>query len=99
MNSTLLPLTTPEEELAYSLGYGVGMGLFICLIALIFILLIFLAVGYIFQALAIKGMYNKLGLRNGWLAFIPYANIFALGKVAEQYVHPYGKKNINIQLF
>ena len=36
MNSTLLPLTTPEEELAYSLGYGVGMGLFICLIALIF---------------------------------------------------------------
>jgi len=50
----------------------------------IFIILIVLAVAlaaYIFLALALMGMAKNKGIENAWLAFIPFGNMFILGKI------------------
>lgn len=38
---------------------------------------------YIMQAIALWRMAEKLGIPNGWLAFIPIANVWLLGKIAD----------------
>lgn len=46
---------------------------------------------YLFEAFGIYRMGQKLGFKNPWLAFIPIANMYAFGKVAEQYVKNDGR--------
>ena len=38
---------------------------------------------YIVQALALMRIARKLDVPNGWMAFIPFANIYLIGKLAE----------------
>lgn len=98
MNSSFSTLTTPEEEIAFATGAGLGIGLIIVLFAFLFVLLIFSVVAYVFQGIGIMKMHEKLGLKNGWLAFVPYGNFFAIGKVAEQYVKANGKKSAKFSI-
>lgn len=67
-------------------------------IAIIVIALITLAVGmlsvivtYVLQALAIMRMSNKLYIERPWLAWIPIAQSYALGRVAERCDERQGK--------
>ncbi len=46
---------------------------------------------YLFEAFGIYRMGQRLGFKNAWLAFVPIANMYAFGKVAEQYVKNDGK--------
>lgn len=46
---------------------------------------------YLFEAFGLYRMGQRLGFKNPWLAFVPVANVYALGKVAEQYVKNDGK--------
>lgn len=65
--------------------------------ALIFVLLVVLISGglslamYLFQALGIYKMGKNMGFKAPWLSFIPIANSYALGRIAETYVKADGR--------
>ncbi len=54
---------------------------------------VFSVVLYVLQGIALLSMSNKCGIKNGWLSFIPVANVFILGKIAEKYERKDGKKS------
>ena len=73
---------------------GVASGvILIILLAFLFLTLAFAVVTVIFQGIGIMKMHEKLGLKNGWMAFVPFLNAYAIGKVAEQYVKADGRKS------
>lgn len=41
---------------------------------------------YFFKAAGLYRMAENAGLKNGWLAFVPVANSYVFGKVAEKYI-------------
>lgn len=51
---------------------------------------------YIFNGIGLMKMSNSLGLKNGWISFIPVANIYALGRVAQNYVKKDGRKSAKL---
>lgn len=55
-------------------------------ISSVIIFLIISLVLYIIKALGIFKMAQRVGLNNGWLAFIPIAKNYIFGKVAEKYI-------------
>ncbi len=80
------------ENIFGSLGALAG-GILIFLILLLVFLFAFLVLAVIFQGIGIMKMHQNLGLKHGWFAFIPVLNIYAFGKVAEQYVKSDGSKS------
>ncbi len=46
---------------------------------------------YLLQAFAIFKMAKNMGFGNPWLAFIPFANVYMFGKVAETYIKSDGR--------
>ena len=63
---------------------AMGMGLVETLISEIPSMLISLAV-YVFTALSLYTIAARRGIKNPWLAWIPYANVWLLGCIADQY--------------
>lgn len=65
----------------------------------VFILLYFVLWGavslatYLLQSFGLNKMGKSLNIKNSWLAFIPFANIFAFGRIAEKYVKFNGKNS------
>ena len=90
-------LTIPEEEIAMG-GMALGGAFLIILFIILFFAFILAAVAIIFQGIGIMKMHEKLGLKNGWFAFIPLLNQYALGKVAEQYIKANGKKSAKFSI-
>ena len=80
------------ENIFGSFGALAG-GILIFLILLLVFLFAFLVLAVIFQGIGIMKMHQNLGLKHGWFAFIPVLNIYAFGKVAEQYVKSDGSKS------
>lgn len=72
----------PEIESVFSI-FGVIYGIS----AILGILL------YLFNAIGLMKMSNSLGLKKGWISFIPVANIYALGRVAQNYIKNDGRKS------
>ncbi len=70
-----------------------GGAILVILLIILFFVLIFALVTYIFQGIGIMKMHEKLGLKGGWMAFVPLLNSYAFGKVAEQYIKQDGKKS------
>jgi len=70
-----------------------GGAILVILLIILFFVLIFALVTYIFQGIGIMKMHEKLGLKGGWMAFVPFLNSYAFGKVAEQYIKQDGKKS------
>ena len=54
---------------------------------------------YILNGIGIMKMSQSLNLRNGWLAFIPFVNIFAFGRVGEQYIKKDNKKSAKFSIW
>ncbi len=48
---------------------------------------------YLLQALGLYNMGKTLQLSKPWLSFIPVANVYALGKIAENYIKADGRKS------
>ena len=48
---------------------------------------------YLLQSFGLNKMGKSLNVNNPWLAFIPYANVFAFGRIAEKYVKFNGKNS------
>ena len=58
--------------------------LILILIMLSPILLIAVAVVYVVNSISLMKISKKVGVKNGWLAFIPFANYWLLGRLAEE---------------
>ena len=96
---TALP-TTPDYSTALPESGGMtafgGLAIgtiFIILGIFLFFVFIVAITTIIFQGIGIMKMHEKLGLKNGWMAFVPVLNQYALGRVAEQYIKPDGRKS------
>lgn len=96
--SSYLPVTTPEEEAILGGMPAVGGIFLIIVFAFLFVMLAFAVVSLIFQGIGIMKMHEKLGLKGGWLAFVPILNSFAMGRVAEQYIKENGKKSAKFSI-
>ena len=83
--------SVPDSNAAFG-GLAIGGTLLIILGVFLFFVLIFAVVTIIFQGIGIMKMHEKLGLKGGWMAFVPLLNSYAMGKVAEQYVKADGRK-------
>ena len=57
-----------------------------------FIVIIALAM-YLLKAVGLYGMAKSSGFSSPWRSFIPFANIFLFGKIAERYVKKDGKRS------
>lgn len=66
--------------------------------AFIGFILLYGLIAYIVGALALKRMADKLNVENSWLAFIPIANTFLLGKVAGDRLDLFGYQIENLAL-
>lgn len=53
---------------------------------------------YIIQGFALLSMANKCDIKQGWLGFIPVANFYLFGKIAEQYKREDNKKSLKYSL-
>lgn len=98
MGGSYIPATIPEEEAMMNGMPVIGGVLLIVLFAFLFVMLVFSFVSYIFQGIGVMKMHEKLGLNNGWMAFVPILNSYALGRVAEQYVKEDGKKSARFSI-
>lgn len=63
--------------------YGL-FSLFVSIISLIF---------FVVRGFALFEMTKKLGIKNGWLSFVPMLSVFPLGKISEKYVKKDGSKS------
>ncbi len=86
-------ITTPDSSQEILNSFNVTAGLLIFLGVILLFVAVVAIVFYIFQAIGINKMMKRLNLTNSWIAYIPYLNIFAFGKVAEQYIKQDGKKS------
>lgn len=74
---------------------GIGIGIIVLAFYLIF-LVIALGVAvalYVFHGLGLMGMAKTCNLRHPWMGFVPYANVYLMGELAECAAQP-GKKRI-----
>ena len=71
-----------------ALGLGLGLAFF----AIYFIVLFGVALAmYLFQSIGVYKMSKNMGLSNPWIAFVPFANHYALGRIAEKYIKNDGR--------
>ncbi len=75
-----------------------GGGFLIFLFIVLFVTFALAIALYVFQAIGISKMMQRLNLSNSWMAYIPILNSYAFGKVAEQYVKKNGKKSAKFSL-
>ena len=67
---------------------------FSSIIAVYFAFISIIAIAmYLLQAFGLYGMAKKSGLSRTWRGFIPFANTFLFGKIAEMYVKKDGKRS------
>lgn len=85
---------TPIPDSSSTAFGGLAIGTLLIILG-VFLFVVFIAaiVTIIFQGIGIMKMHGKLGLKGGWMAFVPLLNSYAMGKVAEQYIKENGKKS------
>ena len=71
------------EEFANLFGVSVGL-LAVILIAVFSIVFLIAIVAYVLNALAIFRLAKQQNVENAWMAWIPYAQQFTMGKIAEK---------------
>ena len=71
------------EEFANLFGVSVGL-LAVILIAVFSIVFLIASVAYVLNALAIFRLAKQQNVENAWMAWIPYAQQFTMGKIAEK---------------
>ncbi len=54
---------------------------------------------YILQGIGLFKMSKALGLSSPWISFIPFANMFALGRIAQKYVKRDGKPSAKFSVW
>ena len=82
-----MPFITPDFDVTIGTGSVTGAIGFVFVIYLIMCLAIaaFGVVSYVLQALGMYTIAGRRGIRNGWLAFIPFGANWILGSISDQY--------------
>ncbi len=82
-----MPFMDPDSYVTIGTGNAAGVIGLIVVIYLIVVLAIALfgIVSYVLQALGMYTIAERRGIRNGWLAFIPFGAAWILGSIADQY--------------
>ncbi len=66
-----------NSEMGGFIGAIVGI-----LIMFLFFIIILLIILYIFQGIGLSKIAKRMNIKNSWLAWIPFANMFLLGQVS-----------------
>lgn len=53
---------------------------------------------YVLNGIGLYEMAKKMNFSNPWISFIPFANVFALGRIAERYVKRDGTKSAKFSI-
>ena len=53
---------------------------------------------YVLNGIGIMKMSNSLDISNGWLGFIPFATVFAFGRIGERYIKRDGTKSAKFSI-
>lgn len=61
-------------------------------------IILFGLIAYVVSAIALKRMADKLNVENSWLAWVPIANVFILGKVAGDRLDLFGYQIDNLAI-
>lgn len=78
---------------------GAGMGAFFAFLGIfIGFIILYGIIAYVVSAIALKRMADKLGVDNSWLAWIPLANTYILGKVAGDKIVLFGSTIENLAI-
>ena len=57
--------------------------LLVILLAVYIVVMMFALAQYLINAIAFMRMAKKVGIPNGWLSFIPFADVYLIGKIAD----------------
>ena len=71
-----------------SVALAIGLGV-------VFLYLLIIGIGvasYIIQSLALQGIAKRRGINNPWLSWIPVANTWIIGSIADEYDNRNGIK-------
>lgn len=71
-----------ERVIGAAAGGLIVFGTFVLVVSVIALALSVLT--YVFEGIAMMRFSKKLGLRHGWMGFVPFANSFLMGQIAEQ---------------
>lgn len=77
---------------------GVLAGFLVVYFIFLAFLLAFAAVAYVLQSIGFHTLAKKSGIENPWLAWIPVANFYIIGALAEKSNAFYGKKSRKFQI-
>lgn len=67
----------------FSAGEAVGLGLGVFLIVLYAVAFVMIIAQYVLNGIALLRMAKKLGIPNGWMGFVPFTDVYLLGKIAD----------------
>lgn len=74
---------SPEIYYDEGLALGLGMGMLTVMIVLYAIVFLIAIAQYVVNGIAMLRIAKKAGVPNGWMAFLPFTDIYLLGKVAD----------------
>lgn len=83
-----------ESDVAAVGGAVVGI-VFVIYVLLYLVLIAYSVVAYIFQSRGFYAVAKRRGFDKPWLAWIPYANLWLLGKIADDYCLKVEKQKTN----
>lgn len=98
MGSTLPSYDYSAPAAGGTSALGVIIGLLAVYGVILFVALGVALVISIFQGIGLLKMHKTLGLKGGWMSFIPVLNVYAIGKIAEQYIKQDGKKSAKLSV-
>lgn len=86
----------PSEILNDAFGY-LG-GIISIYIGLLILGSLFGIALFVLNGIGIMKMSNSLNISNGWLGFIPFASVFAFGRIGERYIKRDGTKSAKFSI-
>lgn len=66
-------------------GIEAAATIFLVILAVYFLLLIFLIVGYVLESLGLYSIAKRRGIHHPWLAWLPVGNLWMWGCISDQY--------------
>jgi len=91
-----MTLVSPFDDAVHTYTAGADSGVIILFLLIygvfVFAMLVFSVASYVLSSLGMYTIAKRRGIRNPWLSWIPYGNMWVLGSVADQYQYVTGGK-------
>ena len=87
---------SPFEDAVYTYMEGTDSEFIILFLLIycvfVFVMLVFSVASYVLSSLGMYTVAKRRGIRNPWLSWVPYGNMWVLGSIADQYQYVTGGK-------